>query len=91
MTSCRNRILALLLAVSNCGCASVWYELQPHRLKKLNNGPPPSLSPEFTSQSPSQQRDAIRRVRQSKPAIVSANSAEVAMVRAQNPDWPQYY
>ena len=87
MTSRRNGVLALLLALSQFGCASLWYELQPKRLKKLNSGPAPSIAPEFSSRSPYGLPALVRRDRSAKPAAITANSAEVSFARGQNADF----
>lgn len=42
-------ILLIIGALLTSGCASLLYELQPHRLRKLNRGPAPSLDPEFSA------------------------------------------
>jgi hypothetical protein len=66
--------LLLLLAVlleSTGGCASMFHDLKPHRLRRLNRGPAPQLDPEFSA------IDA-----QPAEAVV-ANSGVVATVRAQ--------
>ena len=44
-------ILTSLAAIAlplSLGCSSIWHNMQPHRLMKLNNGPAPSSDPEFT-------------------------------------------
>lgn len=84
MSSRRNCLLALIIAVSTCGCANLWHELQPHRLKKWNSFPAPSLSPEFTSRSSSTRPRLVRRDRPMKPASLSANSADIVNVRQEN-------
>lgn len=83
MTSCRNCICALFLAVFNCGCASFWYELQPHRLKKLNSGPAPSLSPDFTNRTSTHPPTLVRRDRSVKAAVMTANRAEISLATGQ--------
>jgi hypothetical protein len=63
-------LLAVLLETSG-GCASVFHDLKPHRLRRLNRGPAPQLDPEFS---------AIDK----KPAeTVLANSGVAVTVRAQ--------
>lgn len=42
-------ILLTICALLTSGCASLLYELQPHRLRMLNRGPAPSLDPEFSA------------------------------------------
>jgi len=44
-------MIAALLVESVSGCASIWHDLQPHRLRRLNRGPAPSLDPEFSAVS----------------------------------------
>jgi hypothetical protein len=41
-------ILSILLVSQLAGCALL-YELQPHRLRRWNRGPAPSIDPEFTT------------------------------------------
>ncbi len=53
MRATRNSwILLTVCALLSSGCASFWHELQPHRLRRLNSGPAPSLDPEFSALSP---------------------------------------
>lgn len=47
MPPLRTLIVLTLLVSSAAGC-SLLHELQPHRLRKLNSGPPPSFDPEFS-------------------------------------------
>lgn len=46
MSKLRTLIVLSLLVSGAAGC-SMLYELQPHRLRKLNSGPAPSFDPEF--------------------------------------------
>jgi hypothetical protein len=39
----------LALATFACGCSSLWYDLQPHRLQQLNRGPGMPTGPEAYS------------------------------------------
>ena len=63
--------MALLITELLGGCASVFHDLQPHRLRRLNRGPAPTLDPEFSA------------VSQPGPSVVLANSGEAVTVRAQ--------
>lgn len=74
MPPLRTLILMALLVSNATGC-SLLYELQPHRIKKLNSGPAPSFDPEFSSLD-------------STPAINLAersNVSSLSVLRAQNP------
>lgn len=82
--SCRNVVLALLLATISSGCASFWHDLKPHRLRRFNRHPAPSLNPEFSS---SQRPSSIKLVsldqaRQS--AKVTANQADFVVTNEQD-------
>lgn len=42
MTAVRRALLLtglIAVALSAAGCSSMWHELQPHRLQRLNRGP----------------------------------------------------
>lgn len=41
--------LICVLALGSLGCQSLLYDLQPHRLRRLNRHPPPSMDPEFSA------------------------------------------
>ena len=71
--------------MSNLGCASFWHDLQLHRLNRLNRGPAPTLDPEFSQLTPDDSARLVKRVTLKKTPSLSANSAEIAVVRAQNP------
>jgi hypothetical protein len=43
------RLLGLLLLLCELSGCALFHELQPHRLRRLNRGHPPSLDPEFLS------------------------------------------
>jgi hypothetical protein len=65
-------IAAAVLAVDLIGgCSTLLYDLQPHRLRRLNRGPAPSLDPVFSAVS-----------RPVDPLVV-ANSGQPVTVRAQ--------
>jgi len=52
MTAVRRAVLLLALAAlaaGASGCASVWHELKPHRLQRLNRGPGMPTGPEAYS------------------------------------------
>jgi hypothetical protein len=70
----RTLILMALLVSNATGC-SLLYELQPHRLRKLNSGPAPSFDPEFS--------------RLNSPTAVEIASADAGhappVLRAQSP------
>ncbi len=42
----RGLVIVGLLMTS--GCASFWHDMQPHRLRRLNRHPAPSMDPEFS-------------------------------------------
>lgn len=64
-------VLALLTVELVGGCASVFHDLKPHRLRRLNRGPAPALDPEFSA------------VTHPAESIVLANSGQPVTVRAQ--------
>jgi len=72
--------------MSNLGCASFWHDLQPYRLQRLNRGPAPSLDPEFSQRTRANKTQLVKRTTPRKAPTLSANSAEIATVRAQNPE-----
>ena len=73
----------LFSLVFQSGCALL-YELQPHRMQRMNRGPAPSLDPEFTYWMPVRP-GSMAEGHDAKAPSLSANSAEVAIVRAQSP------
>lgn len=83
--SCRNILLASLLASFTCGCASFWHDLQPHRLRRLNRGAAPSLNPDFTQSDRSVGTRLVNLSAPRKSAEMTANCAEVTLARGQNP------
>jgi hypothetical protein len=84
--SCRNIVVLLLLTSFTSGCASFWYELKPHRLKRWNRGPAPSLDPDFTQSDRSSETRLVRLERdRSRTPGMTANRAEVTLARGQNP------
>lgn len=83
--SWRHIVLASLLASFACGCASMWHDLQPHRIRRMNRGDAPSLSPDFTSLNPSPKDGLVRVENVSKQPGMTANCAEVVLARGQNP------
>lgn len=86
MRSYRRALLCSLLAVLMCGCSSLWHELQPHRMRRINSGPAPSWDPEFSRIAPPVDTQFVRRGQSKKPSIVTANSAEPIVVRGQSAD-----
>ena len=83
--SCRDVVSALLLASFNCGCASFWYDLQPHRLQRLNRIPAPSFNPDFTQSTLPANTRLVRLEGSPTPAEMTANRAEVILARGQSP------
>lgn len=85
MISSRTVLKCALLGslIFQLGCATIWHELQPHRVQRMNRGPAPSLDPEFTHWKPTRPARMVDDV-DTKSATLSANSAEVAIVRAQS-------
>lgn len=69
----------------NSGCASFWHDLKPSRLHRLNRGAAPSLDPEFSRREHRSSTQLAKRQSPTKKPTISANSAEIAMVRAQSP------
>jgi len=84
MCSYRKIVLPALLSVMLCGCSNVWHELQPHRLRRINSGPPPSWDPEFSQTSAPRSLLLAKRAERAKPPVLTANSAEVTVARGQN-------
>ena len=82
--SCRNILLVLLLTSFTCGCASFLHDLKPHRLKRWNRGPAPSLDPDFT-QSTRPARSRLVRLERPGTAEMTANRADVTLARGQDP------
>lgn len=86
MHSYRNTALLMLLASMLCGCANLWHDMKPHRIRRLNRIPAPSWDPEFSSKSRSLSTQFVSRNPAGKPAVLTANSAEVTLARGQNDD-----
>ena len=38
-----------VLVLTASGCSSLLYDLQPHRMRRINRHPAPSLDPEFSA------------------------------------------
>jgi hypothetical protein len=78
MISSRTLLSCLLAgtALSTLGCATIWHEVQPHRMMKWNNGPAPSLDPEFSSN----RRD------DSTQSLAAVQKLEANVVRGQSPN-----
>lgn len=83
--SWRQILLASLLATFTCGCANVWHDLQPHRMRRMNRGDAPSLDPDFTSINSSPKGGLVRIDNPGKQPGMTANCAEVTLARGQNP------
>lgn len=84
MKSWRIILFVLFLTCLQCGCASVWHDLQPHRLRRLNRGAAPSFNPDF-SRLNKPARNQLARFEEPRPAEMTANSADVTLARGQNP------
>ena len=84
MGSYRKILLLSLLSVTLCGCASVWHELQPHRLHRINSGPAPSWDPEFSQTSVSRSLLLVQRDNSARPPVLTANRADVTVARGQS-------
>jgi hypothetical protein len=69
------RMLTLcLLSASLTGC-TLWHDLQPYRLNRLNRVPPPTLDPEFSQVAPTGEN-----------LLTGADEVfESTIIRAQNP------
>jgi len=79
MTRSWPKILFALLMISMSGCASLWHDLKPHRMRRFNRVSAPALNPEFTHLERNQLRLGAE-----QPAVLTANSAEVILARGQN-------
>ncbi len=84
MRSYQNILLLSLVSVTLCGCANVWHDLQPHRMRRINQGPPPSWDPQFSQTSASRSLLLARRNHPDKPPVLTANRAEVTVARGQS-------
>lgn len=69
--------LICVLALGSLGCQSLLYDLQPHRLRRLNRHPAPSMDPEFSA--------IDRSPGESTGLALSDRSEHAAVVRAQSP------
>jgi hypothetical protein len=85
MNSSRTVVICAVLVslIFQSGCALL-YELQPHRMQRLNRGAAPSLDPEFTHWKPARPSRLADGANAKIPTL-SANSADEAVVRAQSP------
>lgn len=72
-TWARVAVVGLLLAPL-AGC-TLLHDLQPHRLRRLNRVPPPSIDPEFMSQQ--QVRPAIPLAAADPASVVSTSGGVV--------------
>ena len=84
MGSYRKILLLSLLSITLCGCANFWHDLQPHRMRRINSGPPPSWDPEFSQTSVSRSLLLVRRDNSAKPPVLTANRADVTVARGQS-------
>ena len=84
MCSYRKILLLSLLSVALCGCANVWHDLQPHRIRRINSGPAPSWDPEFSQTSAPRSMQLVRRDNSAKLPVLTANSADVTVARGQS-------
>ena len=73
MRQLRTLIVMTLLLSPVAGCGLL-YELQPHRLKKLNSGPAPSFDPEFTTLDSATAIDLAHRSKTGSQPVVRAQS-----------------
>ena len=86
MCSYRKILLLSLLSITLCGCSDLWHNLQPHRIHRINSGPPPSWDPEFSQTSASRSLLLTQRIAPPKPAVLTANKADVTVARGQSPE-----
>ena len=84
MGSYRKILLLSLLSVTLCGCADLWHNLQPHRLRRINSGPPPSWDPEFSQTSVSRSLLLVQHDNSARPPVLTANKADVTVARGQS-------
>ena len=87
MVSSRTVLTCAVLGslVLNLGCGNMLHNLQPHRIQRLNRGPAPSIDPEFSEWKPKRQIRMAKKDSAVKVPTLSANSAEIVIVRAQTP------
>ena len=86
MKSSRTILTGMVLVMSffSLGCSGIWYNLQPHRIQRLNRGPAPSMDPEFGLTTPKTRNQLASKQTSSGEPKAFANSAEIAGVRAQS-------
>jgi hypothetical protein len=82
MSSWRNILVLCVLSTFCTGCANIWHELQPHRIRRLNRGAAPTVGPEFTWWK-SADTSRLARLEKLHPAVVTANTADVTVARGQ--------
>ena len=82
MISTRTLLTCALMCsmITNLGCASFWYDLQPYRLQRWNQGPAPTLDPEFTQKTTHGSTQLVKQVKSQKKTSLSANQAEVTVI-----------
>ncbi len=71
MRTQRIQLAIITLAVMCAGCQSLLYELQPHRLRRLNRHPAPSMDPEFSANVPDIQVQPVQEVQSSRLRLIS--------------------
>jgi hypothetical protein len=67
----RIRLAIITIAVMCAGCQSLLYELQPHRLRRLNRHPAPSMDPEFSAIAPDLKVQPVQEVKSSGLRLIS--------------------
>jgi hypothetical protein len=82
MPTYRTIVCLSLLSLSMCGCANMWHELQPHRVRRIN----PSWDPEFSLKSDSSATHFVRHDASQDSTLLVANRAELVTVRGQGAD-----
>ena len=80
---------AILSCVLFCGVSplmgcSLLYELQPYRMHRWNQGPAPSLDPEFSRKERPSSIHVVKHDSRSDSSTMTANSAEITAIRAQS-------
>ncbi len=84
MRAYRNILCLSVLSITMCGCANLWHELQPHRMRRINRVPPPSWDPEFSQTSASPELNLVRHDHPATPPRLSVNHADVIVARGQD-------
>ncbi len=84
MRAYRNLLCLSLLTVMLSGCAGIWHELQPHRMRRINRVPAPSWDPEFSQTSTSTELKFVRYEQSVTPTRLSVNHAHVVVSRGQS-------